>query len=202
MVVVADGHYVRPVVVSSLFIYSGEKYSVLVTADQDPSRNNWAASHFVGRKRETRSTMAVLNYAGNDLRAPPPGRHGAQGGAEQVRRRGAPPGPRLARAAELAPTARSSFSSPIADRRPRAVGHQRRVAQVPGDAVPRLDEARAARRVRPAFPGGERTTTGATTSPRRRRAGRWRARRTGCPAGAGVGRGRGAAEHGGAQQPE
>ena len=91
----ADGHYVRPVVVSSLFIYSGEKYSVLVTADQDPSRNNWAASHVVGRKRETRSTMAVLNYAGNDPRAPPPGRRGAQGGAEQVRRRGAPLGPRL-----------------------------------------------------------------------------------------------------------
>jgi len=88
MVVVADGHYVRPVVVSSLFIYSGEKYSVLVTADQDPSRNNWAASHVVGRKHETRRTMAVLNYAGNDLRAPPPGQRGAQGGAEQVRRRG------------------------------------------------------------------------------------------------------------------
>jgi len=57
---------------SSLLFYSGETYSVLVTADHDPSRNNWAASHVVGRKRETPSAMAVLSYAGNDPRAPPP----------------------------------------------------------------------------------------------------------------------------------
>ena len=67
----ADGHYVRPVVVSSLFIYSGEKYSVLVTADQDPSRNNWAASHVVGRKRETPSAVAVLSYGAGNNHPPP-----------------------------------------------------------------------------------------------------------------------------------
>ncbi|RCV29333.1 hypothetical protein SETIT_6G004600v2 [Setaria italica] len=71
-VVEADGHYVRPVVVDSLFVYSGETYSVLVKADQDPSRNYWAASHVVGRRRETPSALAVLSYAGNDPRSPPP----------------------------------------------------------------------------------------------------------------------------------
>ncbi|CAO2167352.1 unnamed protein product [Urochloa humidicola] len=70
-VVEADGHYVRPVVVDSLFIYSGETYSVIVKADQDPSRNYWAASHVVGRKRETPSAMAVLRYAGNGDNTPP-----------------------------------------------------------------------------------------------------------------------------------
>ncbi|AQK91080.1 Cupredoxin superfamily protein [Zea mays] len=71
-VVEADGHYVRPVVVDSLYIYSGESYSVLLTADQDPSRNYWAASHVVARERNTTSAMAILSYAGNDPRAPPP----------------------------------------------------------------------------------------------------------------------------------
>ncbi|CAO2195548.1 unnamed protein product [Urochloa humidicola] len=71
-VVEADGHYVSPVAVDSLFIYSGETYSVLVKADQDPSRSYWAASHVVGRKRETPSAMAVLRYAGNGGANPPP----------------------------------------------------------------------------------------------------------------------------------
>jgi FtsP/CotA-like multicopper oxidase with cupredoxin domain len=43
-VVEADGYYVNPVTVTSHFIYSGETYSVLVTAGQDPSRTYWAAS--------------------------------------------------------------------------------------------------------------------------------------------------------------
>ena len=47
MVVEADGHYVRPFVVRNLFIYSGETYSVLIRADQDPRRNYWAISHIV-----------------------------------------------------------------------------------------------------------------------------------------------------------
>ena len=38
-VVEADGHYVEPFVVKNLFIYSGETYSVLIKADQEPSRN-------------------------------------------------------------------------------------------------------------------------------------------------------------------
>uniref|UniRef100_A0A2N9H721 L-ascorbate oxidase n=1 Tax=Fagus sylvatica TaxID=28930 RepID=A0A2N9H721_FAGSY len=40
-VVEADGHYVEPFVVKNLYIYSGETYSVLIKADQDPSRNYW-----------------------------------------------------------------------------------------------------------------------------------------------------------------
>ncbi|GJN38145.1 hypothetical protein PR202_gb27159 [Eleusine coracana subsp. coracana] len=64
-VVEADGHYVNPVRVDSLFVYSGETYSVLVTADQDPSMSYWAASHVVGRERKTPSGLAVLRYAHN-----------------------------------------------------------------------------------------------------------------------------------------
>ncbi|XP_062181002.1 L-ascorbate oxidase-like [Phragmites australis] len=71
-VVEADGHYVKPIVVKSLFIYSGETYSVLVKADQDPSRNYWAASHVVGRERKTPSGMAIVSYVGNNPRMPPP----------------------------------------------------------------------------------------------------------------------------------
>ncbi|KAF6142635.1 hypothetical protein GIB67_015121, partial [Kingdonia uniflora] len=44
-VVEADGHYVKPFMVKNLNIYSGKTYSVLVKADQDASRNYWAASN-------------------------------------------------------------------------------------------------------------------------------------------------------------
>ncbi|PKI31063.1 hypothetical protein CRG98_048546, partial [Punica granatum] len=40
-VVEADGHYVEPFTVKNIFIYSGETYSILVKAEQDPSRNYW-----------------------------------------------------------------------------------------------------------------------------------------------------------------
>ncbi|KAF6164377.1 hypothetical protein GIB67_037534 [Kingdonia uniflora] len=52
-IVEADGHYVEPFVVKNLNIYSGETYSVLVKADQDPSRNYWAASNVISRKPAT-----------------------------------------------------------------------------------------------------------------------------------------------------
>jgi L-ascorbate oxidase len=72
-VVEADGHYVRPFVVRNLFIYSGETYSVLIKADQDPRRNYWATSHIVGRNASmTPSGKAIVTYAGNDPRRPPP----------------------------------------------------------------------------------------------------------------------------------
>ncbi|KAJ1281952.1 hypothetical protein BS78_03G012700 [Paspalum vaginatum] len=71
-VVEADGHYVKPFVVRTLFVYSGETYSVLLKADQDPSRNYWAASNVVGRERNTTSGLAILSYAGNDPRRAPP----------------------------------------------------------------------------------------------------------------------------------
>ena len=70
-VVEADGHYVKPFVVDSLSIYSGETYSVLIKADQDPNRNYWLASNVVSRQPGTPTGTAVLSYLG-DPRSPPP----------------------------------------------------------------------------------------------------------------------------------
>ncbi|KAF6175965.1 hypothetical protein GIB67_003453 [Kingdonia uniflora] len=50
IVVEADGYYVEPFVVKNLNIYSGETYSVLVKADQDPLRNYWATSNVISQK--------------------------------------------------------------------------------------------------------------------------------------------------------
>ncbi|KAL2906003.1 L-ascorbate oxidase [Bienertia sinuspersici] len=52
-VVEADGHLVEPFEVKNLFIYSGETYSVLVKANQDPSRNYWATTNVVSRRPQT-----------------------------------------------------------------------------------------------------------------------------------------------------
>lgn len=71
-VVEADGHYVDPFVVKNLFIYSGETYSVLVTANQDPSRNYWATSAVVSRNRTTPNGLAIFNYYPNHPRRSPP----------------------------------------------------------------------------------------------------------------------------------
>ncbi|KAG6550759.1 hypothetical protein Mapa_007663 [Marchantia paleacea] len=64
-VVEVDGHYVEPVVVNNLDLYSGEAYSVLFTANQDASRNYWAATNVRGRKPGTPTGLAVLNYLPN-----------------------------------------------------------------------------------------------------------------------------------------
>lgn len=73
-VVEADGHYVKPFVVKNLNIYSGETYSVLIKADQDPNRNYWLASNVVSRKPGTTTGTAVLSYSGgrSSPRRPPP----------------------------------------------------------------------------------------------------------------------------------
>ncbi|KAF6149208.1 hypothetical protein GIB67_026064 [Kingdonia uniflora] len=71
-VVEADGHYVEPFVVKNLNIYSGETYSVLIKADQDPSRNYWAASNVISRKPTTPTGLAILNYYPNHPRKSPP----------------------------------------------------------------------------------------------------------------------------------
>lgn len=71
-VVEADGHYVEPFVIKNLFLYSGETYSVLVTANQDPSRNYWVVSKVVGRNNTTPSALAVFNYYPNHPRRAPP----------------------------------------------------------------------------------------------------------------------------------
>ncbi|KAG6403379.1 hypothetical protein SASPL_135597 [Salvia splendens] len=71
-VVEADGHYVEPFTVKNLFIYSGETYSVLVTADQDPSRNYWMSAKIVSRNSNTTNGLAILNYYPNHPRRDPP----------------------------------------------------------------------------------------------------------------------------------
>lgn len=71
-VVEADGHYVEPFVTDSLFIYSGETYSVLVKADQDPSRNYRAATNVVSRPPQTPPGLAIFNYYPNHPQRPPP----------------------------------------------------------------------------------------------------------------------------------
>ncbi|OVA06999.1 Multicopper oxidase [Macleaya cordata] len=70
-VVEADGHYVEPFVIKNLNIYSGETYSVLVKADQDPSRNYWAASNVISRKPATPTGLAIFNYYPNHPRRSP-----------------------------------------------------------------------------------------------------------------------------------
>ncbi|XP_073007410.1 L-ascorbate oxidase [Typha latifolia] len=70
-VVEADGHYVDPFVVKNIYIYSGETYSVLLTANQDPSRNYWAAVNVVAREPGTPTATAVLNYYPNHPRKLP-----------------------------------------------------------------------------------------------------------------------------------
>ncbi|KAF5957804.1 hypothetical protein HYC85_005029 [Camellia sinensis] len=71
-VVETDGHYVEPFVVKNLFIYSGETYSVLIKADQDPSRNYWASSKVVSRNSTTPNGLAILNYYLNHPKRTPP----------------------------------------------------------------------------------------------------------------------------------
>lgn len=71
-VVEADGHYVQPFVVQNLFIYSGETYSVLIKADQDPSRNYWMTTNVVSRKPSTPPGQAIFNYYPNHPQRFPP----------------------------------------------------------------------------------------------------------------------------------
>lgn len=71
-VVEADGHNVEPFVVKNLFLYSGETYSVLITADQDPSRNYWITTNVVGRSPNTTDGLAILNYYPNHPKRSPP----------------------------------------------------------------------------------------------------------------------------------
>ncbi|KAJ6811768.1 L-ascorbate oxidase [Iris pallida] len=71
-VVEADGHYVKPFVVENLNLYSGETYSVIVKADQDPSRNYWASVNVVARKPSTATGTAILNYYPNHPSKLPP----------------------------------------------------------------------------------------------------------------------------------
>ncbi|KAH9295283.1 hypothetical protein KI387_038871, partial [Taxus chinensis] len=64
-VVEADGHYVEPVVLDNLDVYSGESYSVLITANQDPSQNYWAGVNVRGRRSRAETGLSILNYLPN-----------------------------------------------------------------------------------------------------------------------------------------
>lgn len=63
-VVEAGGNYVQPFKTQNLFIYSGETYSVLITTNQDSSRNYWIIRN-VARKPETPIGLAILHYLSN-----------------------------------------------------------------------------------------------------------------------------------------
>ncbi|XVE86735.1 hypothetical protein DITRI_Ditri18aG0057500 [Diplodiscus trichospermus] len=71
-VVEADGQFVEPFVTRNLFIYSGETYSVLVTANQDPSRNYWTSINVISRKPKTPNGLAIFNYYPNHFHKSPP----------------------------------------------------------------------------------------------------------------------------------
>lgn len=64
-VVEADGRYVEPFTVENLDIYSGQTYSVLFTANQDPSKNYWAGMNVRGRLPKTPTGLAILQYLPN-----------------------------------------------------------------------------------------------------------------------------------------
>ncbi|CAM6126865.1 unnamed protein product [Calypogeia fissa] len=64
-VVEVSGFYVDPVVVQNLDVYTGEAYSVTFIADQDKTRNYWAAVNVRGREPKTPPGLAVLNYLNN-----------------------------------------------------------------------------------------------------------------------------------------
>ena len=57
----SDGHYLEPIVVKNLFIYSGETYSVLLKSNQNPSRNYWMTTSVVSQNSTTPQGLAFLN---------------------------------------------------------------------------------------------------------------------------------------------
>ncbi|KAJ0097158.1 hypothetical protein Patl1_27321 [Pistacia atlantica] len=70
-VVEADGNYVEPFATENLYIYAGETYSVLVTANQSSSRNYWITTNVVSRNASTPIGQAILNYYPNQNLIPP-----------------------------------------------------------------------------------------------------------------------------------
>ncbi|KAF2598068.1 hypothetical protein F2Q68_00007623 [Brassica cretica] len=75
VVVEADGNYITPFTTDDIDIYSGETYSVLLTTDQDPSKNYYISVGVRGRKPNTPPALTVLNYVtapSSQLPASPP----------------------------------------------------------------------------------------------------------------------------------
>jgi L-ascorbate oxidase len=72
-VVEADSNYVEPFIVQDLNVYPGETYSVLITADQNTSRNYWVAVNVRGSSPSTTPTgRAILRYVPNPSSILPP----------------------------------------------------------------------------------------------------------------------------------
>ncbi|XP_052200407.1 L-ascorbate oxidase-like [Diospyros lotus] len=69
-VVEADGNYVQPFTTEDMDIYSGESYSVLFTADQDPSTNYWLSFSVRGREPKTAPALTILHYASTHMSIP------------------------------------------------------------------------------------------------------------------------------------
>ncbi|KAK1396613.1 L-ascorbate oxidase [Heracleum sosnowskyi] len=63
VVVEADGNYVEPFSVYDMDIYSGESYSILFKADQNPAQNYWISVGVRGRKPNTPQALTILNYS-------------------------------------------------------------------------------------------------------------------------------------------
>ncbi|KAE8711486.1 L-ascorbate oxidase [Hibiscus syriacus] len=63
VVVEADGNHIQPFAVNDLDIHSGESYSVLLTTDQNPSRNYWISIGVRAREPKTRQALTILNYS-------------------------------------------------------------------------------------------------------------------------------------------
>lgn len=61
-VVEADGNYVEEFTVDNIDIHSGESYSVVFTAEQDPSKSYWLSATVRGREPKTPQALALLNY--------------------------------------------------------------------------------------------------------------------------------------------
>lgn len=71
-IVGTGGHNVEPFTVKNLFIYSGQTYSVLIKADQDPTKNYWIVSKIVNRNSTTPNGLAIFNYSPNNPSVSPP----------------------------------------------------------------------------------------------------------------------------------
>ncbi|GLJ24989.1 hypothetical protein SUGI_0478450, partial [Cryptomeria japonica] len=59
-VVEADGHYIEPVEIDNLGVYS-----ILIKANQGPSQNYWMGVNVKGREPKTSYGLAILNYLPN-----------------------------------------------------------------------------------------------------------------------------------------
>jgi iron transport multicopper oxidase len=68
-VIEADGNNVHPVVVDSIHIFTGQRYSIILNATQ-PTANYWIRADPFGTASVVGFNMAILHYAGAPLPTP------------------------------------------------------------------------------------------------------------------------------------